>query len=119
MANALVVVKPWCVPRAEEILRRIDEVAHRFMTVEISSVELGDVLAQFAPFSDKPFYPDLVDDYAGKSLVLALYEGNLTAIGSKKREIRFDLMGEIPIHPKLQKDYVRNALHSSASDVDF
>lgn len=115
MSQLLVMVKPWSINHADNILAELDEHGTRLKTTKVGKIKLEDIAEHYAQHSQRDNYQDMVHDFAGLPAVLALYDGDFDEFDALKRKIRTKYASDIPFNPNHQ----RNALHTSGSQQEF
>jgi nucleoside-diphosphate kinase len=73
--RTLIIIKPEHVHLADEILNELDRYGERVKTVHLEAVPLEIIERHYAIHKGQVFYPWLITQFAGKPVVLAVYEG--------------------------------------------
>jgi|GEM_PF-6299762 len=114
-SQIMVIIKPWSLQHAEEILNEFDKHGTRIKTSKINKLKLEDLAIIYERLKQEPYYGPMVADCNNKPAVIALYEGRRTEFDELKDQLRTRFAFDIPPHPK----YQRNAIHTSLNYQEF
>jgi len=114
MSQLIVLIKPWCVEYAEDIFAELGRHGTRLKTAKVEEVPLEVIAQHYEAHQGEEYYKPMIDDLAGKPIVVALYEGDRKEFERLKEEIRTKYAPEIPLHPVHQ----RSALHTSVTEEE-
>jgi nucleoside diphosphate kinase len=112
---SLVIVKPWCLSLADEILGEFDKVARRVATVRLRALPEEMIRKHYMHHSDKSYFEPMVSDLAGKPAILAVYKGRMEAINQTKGVVRETYAHFVPSSDL----YRRDAIHASINGEEF
>ncbi|MCF7866972.1 hypothetical protein K9L67_05505 [Candidatus Woesearchaeota archaeon] len=113
----LVMIKPWCVNYKDDILSEFDKIGDRIKEKTIGSVSLENITNHYYSDSVKSRsnYTEMIIDYVGEKVVLAIYEGSMNEFNNLKEDIRKKYASKINFNP----NHVRNAVHVSDSSKAY
>jgi len=86
MEKTLVFIKPEHVDIADIIFHELDELGSRVYTTKVENVPEDIIRRHYEPLRDKYYYGWLVNSLIGKTIVLAVYEGE-DIIGKVLRKV--------------------------------
>ncbi len=115
MSKLIVIIKPWSIQHTDNILTELDKYGTRLQTTKIEQIKLEDIALHYIAHKQRINYQDMIQDFEGLTLTLALYEGDYTTLNKLKKEIREKYSHDIPLNP----NHLRNALHISGSNEEF
>ncbi len=115
ISDLFVMVKPWGLNHAGEILSELDKHGSRVKLAKIDKVDTSRISKHYSSLKNAAYYSSMVEDFAGKSAIIALYEGNIQEFDILKDKIRAKYSSEIEVNPNHQ----RNVLHVSGSREEF
>ena len=88
MSKLIVIIKPWSIQHTDNILTELDKYGTRLQTTKIEQIKLEDIALHYIAHKQRINYQDMIQDFEGLTLTLALYEGDYTTLNKLKKEIR-------------------------------
>jgi nucleoside-diphosphate kinase len=73
--KTFIMIKPDHVELADDILEHLDQHGNRIDTSQVDEVPRDVIEAHYSPHKDKPFFGNMTDSFVGRSVILAVYEG--------------------------------------------
>jgi len=75
LEKTFILIKPKYVGLANEILEQLDIYGKRIITAKIDAVPKNIIEDHYSPHKGKSFFKYMTESFAGKSVVIAIYEG--------------------------------------------
>lgn len=131
MEKTFILIKPGHIHLADEVFSRLNKIGKKLMHVKVNSAPREVIEKHYGSLRAKPYYQKLVDGYAEKPFIAAIYEGEriiekvkelcgpTCPTEGKPGQIRRDLSQDSRKMADLENRPLENVIHRSDNHEEF
>lgn len=119
MEGIIILIYPWSNDLAESILDEFDRIGKRRKCLGVCEVPLDVIRKHYVVHSDKEHFQRMTEDWAGKNVVIAEYEGDREKFAALKMSLRGN--GKYVPFPRAPREmrHRDGVVHTSRDDEEY